>query len=148
MNKKKYFYIFLFALILAVPYKVHAQTISDWQPIYLLVTGGNIMDGVEASFQVNTCDGEDVVYIKFINHGAKPVKLEWFDAVFTQELKWINKDQAAAKKSLLLPAKAQVKGDCSTTLNPELIIKLKDFVANKKDFKRYSASQLRVVAVQ
>lgn len=106
------------------------------------------MDGVEASFQINTCNGEDVIYIKFINRNENTVKLEWFDAVFSQELKWINKDQTSNKKSLILPAVKEVKGECSSKLYPELVVKIRDFVADKKDVKRYSTSQLKVIAVQ
>lgn len=148
MNEIKYFLIFLLTIFLTVPHKTTAQNNSDWQPIYLQVTGVNTMDGVEASFQINTCNGADVIYIKFINHNAKPVKIEWFDAVFSQELKWHNKDQAADKKSLILSANAEVKGACSSNLYPALFVKVKDFVADKKDFKRYSASQFKVVSVQ
>lgn len=127
--------------------RLDAQT-NDWQPIYLLATGANTMDGVEASFQLNTCNGEDVVHVKFINHNEYAVKLEWFDDVFTQELKWINKEQAGNKKSITLAAKAEAKGACLNNSHPELIIKVKDFVATKKDFKRYSSSQLMIVAVR
>lgn len=148
MNQIKYLFILLFTVILTIPKKTNAQNNSDWQPIYLLVTGGNTMDGVEASFQINTCDGIDIVLIKFINHNPNPVKIEWFDAVFSQELKWYNKDQATDKKSLVLSAKAEVKGECSNNLYPALFVKVKDFVTDKKDFKRYAASQLKVVPVQ
>ena len=147
MKKKLHLSVLLFILILSSLHKVGAQTI-DWQPIFLQVTGVNTMDGVEASFQINTCNGEDVIYIKFINHNKYNVKLEWFDAVFSQELKWINKDQASDKKSLVLPAYKEAKGECSSKLYPELIVKSKDFVADKKDIKRYSTSQLKVIAVQ
>ena len=148
MKKKSPILILLFALILSPSSKVNAQTDASWQPIYLLVTGHNVMDGVEAFFQVNACNNEDIIYIKYINHNEYDVKLEWFDAVFTQELKWINKDQAADKKSLLLPSKKEVNGKCSSNLYPELSIKIKVFVADKNDFKRYSASQLHVNSVQ
>ena len=148
MNEIKCFFILLLTIVLTIPQKTNAQNNSDWQPIYLLVTGGNTMDGVEASFQINTCDGIDIVCIKFINHNANSVKIEWFDAVFSQELKWYNKDLASDKKSLVLPANAEVKGECSNNLYPALFVKVKDFVTDKKDFKRYSASQLKVVAVQ
>lgn len=106
------------------------------------------MDGVEASFQVNTCNGVDIIYIKFINHNANAVKIEWFDAVFSQELKWNSKETPADKKSLVLSANAEVKGECSKNLYLELFVKVKDFVADKKDFKRYSASRFKVVSVQ
>lgn len=148
MNEIKYFLIFLLTIFLTVPHKANAQNNSDWQPIYLQVTGVNTMDGVEASFQINTCNGIDIVYIKFINHNPNAVKIEWFDAVFSQELKWYNKDQAADKKSLVLSANAEAKGACSNNLYPALFVKVKDFVADKKDFKRYSASQFRVVSIQ
>ena len=147
MKKKLHLSVFIFILILSSLHQVGAQT-NDWQPIFLQVTGVNTMDGVEASFQINTCNGEDIIYIKFINHNENTVKLEWFDAVFSQELKWINKDQALNKKSLILPAGKEAKGECSGKIYPELIVKIKDFVADKKDFKRYSASQLKVIAVQ
>ncbi len=146
--KKNYFFIFLFALTLAIPNRMHAQVNSDWQPIFLLVTGGNIMNGVEAFFQLNTCNGEDIIYVKFFNHNNKPVKLEWSDAVFTQELKWINRDKPGDKKSLIIPQNTEFKGECGNSLYPELLIKVKDFVADKKDFKRYSASRLTVIPVQ
>lgn len=128
--------------------KGNSQTNAGWQPIYLLISGSNIMDGIEADFQINTCNGEDIVYVKFINHSAYPVKLEWFDAVFSQELKWINKDKAEDKKSLILPASSEAKGDCLNNKFPELIVKIKDFVADKKDFKRYSSLHLSVTAVK
>ncbi|MDO9185786.1 MAG: hypothetical protein Q7W13_07225 [Bacteroidia bacterium] len=148
MNQLKYFFLFLLAIFLTTSDRANAQNNSDWQPIYLLVTGGNTMDGVEASFQVNTCNGADVIYIKFINHNAKPVKIEWFDAVFSQDLKWNSKEQPGDKKSLVLSANTEVKGECGKNLYPELSVKVKDFVADKKDFKRYSASQFRLVSVQ
>lgn len=147
MNKIIYFFIFFCATVLFVPPQAGAQNNPDWQPIYLLVTGGNTMDGLEASFQINTCNGVDVIYIKFINHNSNPVKIEWFDAVFSQELKWSSKEGLADKKSLVIPAGAEVKGECSNNHYPELFVRVKDFVVDKKDFKRYSASQLRVIAV-
>ena len=148
MQKKIKILIPFFALFSFSVFVLKGQTNSDWQPIYLLVTGGNIIDGVEASFQLNTCNGEDIVYIKFVNHTAKSVKLEWFDAVFTQEIKWINKDKADDKKSLVLGANAEEKGSCLMDSPTVLTIKLKDFVEDKKNFKRYSASRLKISIVQ
>jgi hypothetical protein len=125
-----------------------ADPTSDWQSIYLTPGGGNTMDGVEAYFLLGTCNGEDVVYVKFINHNDYPVKLEWYDAVFNQELKWINKDEEQNKRSVLISSKTEVKGECAMKNYPELIIKVKDFVADKKEFKRYSSYRLNVLAVQ
>lgn len=148
MKKKLPLLILLFVLIFCSSSRMNAQSDADWQPIYLQVTGHNMMDGVEASFQVRTCNGEDLIYIKYINHNDYAVKLEWFDAVFTQALKWINKEQAADKKTIQLAAKEEAMGKCSNNLYAELIVKVKDFTADKKDFKRYSASRLLVSGVQ
>lgn len=147
MKKNLQFSVFVFCLVLSSLFQINAQT-NEWQPIFLQVTGVNTLDGVEASFQINTCNGEDIIYIKFINHNANAVKLEWFDGVFTQELKWINKELPVDKKSLILTANKEVKGECMSKLYPELMVKMEDFVADKKDFKRYSTSHLRVIAVQ
>lgn len=158
MNKKIYLLILFFALILSVPQKVQAQVNSDWQLIGLTPGGYNVLDGVEALFQTNVCDGRDVIYIKFINRNTYSVKVEWADAVFTEQLKWINKDNVADKKIVTIPANGEVKGECSNSTievlkksgneHMELVIEMKNFVANKKDFKLYSASNFKVIAVK
>lgn len=106
------------------------------------------MNGVEAFFTEAICNGEDIIHVRFNNHNEYPVKLEWFDAVFTQGLKWINKDQPGEKKSITLPAHVEVKGTCLNNQVPELSIKVKDFVVDKKEFKRYAASNLVIIPVQ
>jgi hypothetical protein len=148
MNNKILFSVLLLvAFIYKLP-NARAQGNAEWQPIFLLVTGGNTVDGVEASFQLNKCGSEDVVSIRFFNHNSYPVVVEWYDAVFTQSLKWVNEERVAQRKSVTLPANSEAKGECSKTIYPKLLVKVKDFVSDKKDFKRYSASQLTVVPVQ
>ena len=112
--------------------------------MFLQVSGSNVMDGVEASFQIGTCNNENVVYLKFVNKNSYPVKLEWFDAVFTQELKWVNKEGDANKRLLVLPAKSELVGSCVKAPAPELMVKLNDFITDKKNFKRYVSSQLTI----
>ena len=146
MNKQQFITI-IFGLLISFT-QLYSQNKNGWEPVYLQVTGANTMDGVDASFRLGKCNNENVVFIKFINHNDYSVKLEWFDAVFTQELKWINKDEERSKKNLLIPAGAEVSGDCSNTVSTVLMINLKSFVADKKEFKRYSSFQLNVLAVQ
>ncbi len=148
MTNKKTILISLVIVFAFISSKIICQTNQEWQPIFLLITGDNKMDGIEASFQVNSCNGEDVVYVKFINHNPYTVKLEWFDAIFTQGLKWINKEQEKEKKSLVIAANAEVKGECSDNKYKELVVNLKNFGTDKKDVKRYSSSQLMVTSVQ
>ena len=148
MNTKISFLISLVFAIYFLPHQASAQSKQEWLQIYLNIVGDNKMNGVEASFQVNTCNGEDMIYIKFVNQNDYPVKIEWFDAVFTQASTWINKEKNSDKKSLILAAKAEAKGECFKKLYPELCVEEKVFVADKKDFKRYMANQLMVTAVQ
>lgn len=148
MYKKKSYFILLFVWAFLGVFNASGQNNAGWEPVYLQVTGANIIDGVEAFFQTNACNGEDVLCLKFINHNKYSVRLEWFDAVFTQELKWINKDQSENKKSITLPAETEAKGTCLNNNYSELTIKVNNFVVGKNDFKRYSASQLNIIPVQ
>src|ERR1017187_5825495 len=76
MNTKILFLISLVFAIYFLPHQASAQNNQDWLPIYLNIVGDNKMNGVEASFQVNTCNGEDMIYIKFVNQNNYPVKIE------------------------------------------------------------------------
>ena len=148
MNTKIQFLISLVFAIFFLPHQANAQSKQEWQPIYLNIVGDNKMNGVEASYQVSTCNGEEMIYIKFVNSNNYPVKIEWFDAVFTQASTWINKEKDSDKKSLTLAAKAEAKGECSKKLYLELCVQQKNFIVDKKDFKRYMTDQLMVNAVQ
>lgn len=128
--------------------KVCAQNSSDWQPIYLMVTGANVMDGVEASFKLGSCNNQDVVFVKFVNRNEYPVKLEWSDAIFNTELKWVYRTDINARKSFSLKAKEQAEGECINNKQADLIISVKDFVSSKENVKRYSASKLLITPIQ
>lgn len=119
------------------------DTSSAWQPMHLNVSGSNIVNGVEASFQLNKCNGEDVVFVKFINRNTHAVEIEWYDAVFTQEKKWIKKENAADKKSLSIPANSEVVGDCAGK-NELMVVKMKSFDISPTMLQFYSASQFSI----
>ncbi len=148
MHKRNYVFVLLFTFVSYSYHRVYAQTNSDWQPIYLTPGGGNVMEGVEASFRLSTCNNEDIIYVRFVNNNDYDVELKWYDAVFTQELKWINKDQPEDKKVIIVRSKKEAKAECSTILYPELAVKVKKFVDNRKDVKRYLTSQFIVISVQ
>ena len=140
--------LFAFVFVLFVYRISFAQMTSDWQPIYLTVGGSNTVNGVSAFFQINICNGADVVYIKFINQNNYPVKLQWYDAVFTQEKKWVNKENPSEKKSLTLNAGSEVKGECSANNSAEVVVPLKDFIDKAENFKRYTASHFEVLIAE
>ena len=147
--KKKLQILFFFISFLFSSQTIYSNTNDPvWQTIFLTPGGGNLMDGVEAYFQLSNCNGEDVVYLKFINHNDYSVKLEWFDAACTQQWEWMYKDGEGEKKSFFIPAKTEIKGECISTVSTELVVPVKKFVADKKDFMRYSAFQLYVLIVQ
>ena len=147
MNKKPLFFVSLVTLFLiSVP--LFAQDNNAWQPMYLQVSGANVMNGVEADFQLNKCGGEDVVYIKYINTNGYDVKLQWYNAVFTTDLKWVTKNGEENKKSLVLSSRNELKGTCVDNRQAVLVVKLSDFIANKENFKRFNTSELLVTPVQ
>jgi hypothetical protein len=139
--KKAVVSIFLSIFCLSLSYSAFSQNAVKWEPVYLTVSGGNILDGVEAYFRADVCNSESVIFIKFINRNNYSVKLSWFDAVFTTEAKWINKNSAGELKTVTLTSNTELAGDCSSA-NPNLTVKLKDFINQTETFKRYAASNL------
>ncbi|MES2593032.1 MAG: hypothetical protein V4608_14210 [Bacteroidota bacterium] len=146
--KKINLLIAVFVLVLSFIKESTAQTISDWQLLKLDIAGHTKIKGVEAFAQSNKCKGEDVVYVRFVNHNEYPVAIKWFDAIQTNEHKWIRKEGAADKKALTLAANQDIKGDCLSELFIECIIKLKDYVDNPNNFSEYAVYHLEVIAVK
>ena len=117
---------------------------SNWSPIGLDVAGHNKVNGIEASYQLNNCNGEDVVFVQLINHNKYAVTVEWYPAVFTKESKWIRKENLSDKKSIALNPNAELAGDCSGT-NQMMMIHLKDFSITADNFFRYGTSNFSVL---
>jgi hypothetical protein len=147
MNKRLLLLLSFFTLVFS-SVNLFSQDKNSWQPMYLMVSGANVMDGVEANFQLNTCGVDDVVYIKFNNSNSYDVKLEWYDAVFTTDLKWVTKNGEGNKKSLILSKKNELKGACVDNKQAVLVVKLSDFIGNKENFKRFHTSELTVTPIQ
>jgi len=133
----------LLVICLSVNSRIFAQNSSKWEPVFLTVSGGNYLDGVEAYFKTDICNTESVVFIKFINKNDYAVKLSWFDAVFTNENKWIHKDGLAELRTISLGPKSEKAGDCASSF-PQLTIKLKDFIDQVEHFKRFSTSNFTI----
>lgn len=147
--KRKLHFLIVFVYSFFSSQTIYANTNDpNWQTIFLTPGGANTIDGVEAYFQLGECNGEDVVYVKFINRNDYYVKVEWFDGVFTQELKWINKSDEKDKRTVLIQPKKEAIGSCESTNSPNLMIKLNDFGINKNHFKRFSANYINVLVVQ
>jgi hypothetical protein len=123
---------------------VFAQSNSNWNPIGLTLDGRNTQNGVEAFYQLSKCNNEDVVFIKFINNNAKAVVVEWNDAIINKELKWVSNQKGNNKKTLTIGANKVIFGDCSSKNQPELIVKVHDFINNVADFKLFKTTSFQV----
>lgn len=136
---KKFTLISFLSLCFFIP--VFSQSVNAvWEMIGFDVAGHNIQNGVEAYYQLNKCNGEDVVYVKFINHNNYPVMIQWTDAVFTQDLKWVN---GSSQKNISLAASQQKEGNCSGS-DASLSVSLKNFISDISNFKRYGANSFSV----
>lgn len=140
----KHFLPILLLLTLVPGSKLLAQSGGDWQPVYLQVTGHNETDGVYAWFKHDECEGEDVVFIKLENKNPYPVDVNFFNAVFTQKLEWIKKEDT--RRTLTLDAKESIVGSCSAS--GDYKISLSDFVADASEFKRFSTYEFTVKPVR
>lgn len=136
--KLKNLYILLFFSVSSV----FAQSNSEWKPIGLTVSGKNIQNGIEAFYQLYVCNNENVIFIKFINHNNYDVTVEWKDAVFTKELKWVSNENII--KSLIIKADEVIFGDCSGKSQKELIVKVNDFIMNIDDFNQFKTTSFQV----
>lgn len=119
---------------------VKAQISATWEPMYLTVSGSNLIDGVEGFFTQSTCNSEPVIFVKFVNHNTYDVKISWFDGFFTSDSKWTIKSNPQDLKNITLNAQKEISGNCSS--DPNLVIKIKDALPNASSFKRYNASSL------
>jgi hypothetical protein len=127
---------------------VFAQSNSNWSPIGLSVSGKNMQNGVEAFYQLSKCNNEDVVFIKFINNNANAVVVEWNDAIFTKALQLQNNQKGNNKKTLTIGANKVIFGDCSSKSQPELTVKVHDFINNIADFKLFKVTSFQVTLNQ
>lgn len=122
-------------------FQSHAQT--DWTPIFLTASGHHIVNGVEAYFAKEECEGEAVVFIKFVNTNGYPVNLTWYNAVFTTNLTWVHHSNDT--QTLTVPASTTIEGVCQ---GGEAVLKvnLNDFITDASTFKRLTTVHLTIAA--
>lgn len=113
---------------------------TDWTPIFLTVSGNHIVKGLEGYFQKGVCNGEDVVFVKFVNTNPYPVALTWYNGIFTHEIKWYY--DANDTQSLTVPASTTSQGSCGG--EALLVIKLTDYITDPSQFKRYNSVELTI----
>jgi hypothetical protein len=117
-----------------------AQT--NWQPMFITVSGHNVKDGVEGWFAQGECNGEAVVFVKFVNTNAAAVSLSWNDGIFTQALNWVNKTGMENTRNLRMEPSIEMAGHCGG--QPLLVISIAEFDLTATDFMRYNAHGLTI----
>ncbi len=100
--------------------------------------------GVEGFYQFSSCNGTDMVLIKFVNHNNYSIKSNWKALVITKD------DQQHSGKnaqdSLVLAPNSELAGDCAGS-KAQLSIKLSDFATNEGNFKAFMASGFDFVII-
>jgi len=147
MRTKIIYLIISFFVLNFYSSQVNAQVNTDWRLLKLDVAGRTIVKGVEVFAQVSTCKDEGVVNLKFVNHNGYPVTVKWFDAMLTQDQKWVKKINPTDQKSLAVDTNKEIKGDCLTNNYSECIIKIKDFIDNPNNFIEYDIYHFEVSAL-
>jgi hypothetical protein len=136
---KKIILMSFLLIFLAFSQAGFSQT-PDWTPIFLTASGHHVKYGVEAYYQRAACGSDEVIFIKFVNTNNHPVKLEWYNAIFTQDITWVHNNNQLF--SLIVPASTGNTGEC--TGEAVLMVQLSDFIADPTKFKRFTTSQLTV----
>jgi len=126
---------------------IFAQSNSEWKPIGLTASGKNMQNGVEAFYQLNKCNNENVVFIKFINHNTSGVIVEWNDAVFTKDLKWVKNEKAGMVKTITIEGGETVSGDCSGKNQNVLVVNVNDFISNIDDFNLFGINSFKASSI-
>jgi len=126
---------------------IFAQSNTEWNPIGLTASGKNTQSGVEAFYQLNKCNKENVIFIKFINHNTFGVIVEWNDAVFTKDLKWVKNQKAGIMKSLTIEGSETISGDCSGKNQNEVVVNVNDFIDNIDDFNLFGINSFKVSSI-
>lgn len=139
--------IVLFFLMFFSVSSLFAQSNPGWNPIGLAVNGKNIQNGVEAFYLLTKCNNEDVILLKFINYNTSSVVVEWNDAVFTKDMKWVNNEKNNSKKTLTIDKNEIMLGDCSGTCQPQLVVNVHDFIENTDEIKLFRALSFHVTVI-
>lgn len=134
----------LFSVLFLSISAIFAQSNPEWKPIGLTVSGNNIQSGVEAFYQLNKCNKENVVFIKFINHNTFEVVVEWQDAVFTKNLKWVKGKNEGIMKKIAIAGDGVATGDCIDINQMDLVVNINDFIGNIDDFNLFGINSFKV----
>ncbi len=118
-----------------------AQSNSQWIPVLTNVDGTNTFKGVEMYYSLSACGTSDVVLLKLVNTNAQTVKAQWINDVVSND----TKEHYGQTKLVYVTLKpnSEVIGSCTTKIK-ELLVNLKDYGVEAKDFNTIVGSSFYV----
>ncbi|WP_181304439.1 hypothetical protein [Rufibacter sp. XAAS-G3-1] len=94
--------------------------------------------GVKIYYQINTCEKQSVVFLKFNNTNSKKVSVTWKEAFYTKQVPE-EKDSHKGTKQLTLPPGETSQSDCSAVRIKECITfsheAIPTYIADITEFK-------------
>jgi len=111
---------------------------EQWIEAYARADGAKIVKGVEVQSVQSQCDGNDVVFIKMINHNDYEVKFDWKNAMLVNE-SWMDNPNQTVKSSIVIEAKGEVVGSCAGTFT-QLVVKVSDFGITLNEMKYFQVT--------
>ena len=120
-----------------------AQSNGNWQPLSF-ISGTNSINGVEAYSQATTCNGTEMVLLKFINHNYFAVRAGWKDMAVTKDNQHLSAN--TAQDSVSIGANSEVAGTCAGNMT-QLALKLSDFGIDMNKFNYLIAIDFSFVKV-
>jgi hypothetical protein len=109
---------------------------SKWTP-------AKTVSDVDVLYQLSTCDGVDVIFVRFVNRNPYPVRITWKEVFDTQMEK--NIVGKGLEKSLLLPVGETVNTDCNQDQVPACKISAKQIAPHyRASLQGYRLTELSV----
>lgn len=119
-----------------------SQTTANWQFAAIGMDGTNGYNNVEVYYSVSTCNKNEVISLKLINHNNYDVKAQWINVVVGND----DKEHYGKSKlvSYKLAANETVIGDCKDKTST-LTFKLSDYGLKASDVRIFVGSNFDVI---
>ena len=122
--------------------KAQIKNDLEWIPVLISHDGTNTNEGIEASYALTNCGGNETVLLKLKNTNNFSVKTQWVNQVITKDGK---ENYGNSKITFFaLPPNSEKAGDCSGNNFP-LVIKLNDFAVQANNFETFIGSNFFVI---
>jgi hypothetical protein len=130
----KHIYIFITLFLFACG-TTNAQVTGEWQFAQLNnIDGTNAFNGVEGYFNLVTCNNNEYILLKLINHNTFTVKAAWSNFLISTDNEKLT--SPVVQDSVTILPNQEIEGDCAVN-DGKLVLKLTDFGTDKYNFQAY-----------